>query len=144
MKSVDVSAAVIIDANGRIFAAERGYGNYKGWWEFPGGKIEPGETPEQALKREILEELDTMIEVGEIIGEVDYDYPEFHLHMRCFRCRVVKGNLTLKEHDSSAWLSCDGLYGVKWLPADFPILERIADSLKSIGGCIEAGRQTPE
>ena len=128
MKSIRVVAAVIRDGN-RIFATQRGYGNYKGWWEFPGGKIEAEETPQQALVREIREELDTGIEVGELISHVVYDYPEFHMDMDCFWCTVKEGNLTLKEAQSASWLCKDDLYSVKWLPADKDILEKIATQL---------------
>ena len=128
MKSIRVVAAVIRDGN-RIFATQKGYGDYKGWWEFPGGKIEEGETPQQALAREIREELDTVIEVGELISHVVYDYPEFHMDMDCFWCTVKEGNLTLKEAQSASWLCKDDLYSVKWLPADKDILEKIATQL---------------
>ena len=128
MKSIRVVAAVIRDGN-RIFATQKGYGNYKGWWEFPGGKIEEGETPQQALAREIREELDTGIEVGELISHVVYDYPEFHMDMDCFWCTVKDGNLTLREAQSARWLGKEDLYSVKWLPADKDILEKIATQL---------------
>lgn len=128
MKSIRVVAAVIRDGN-RIFATQKGYGNYKGWWEFPGGKIEEGETPQQALVREIREELDTEIEVGELISHVAYDYPEFHMDMDCFWCTVKDGNLTLKEAQSASWLCKEDLYSVKWLPADKDILEKIETRL---------------
>ena len=124
MKSIRVVAAVIRDGN-RIFATQKGYGNYKGWWEFPGGKIEEGETPQQALVREIREELDTEIEVGELISHVVYDYPEFHMDMDCFWCTLKEGNLTLREAQSGSWLGKEDLYSVKWLPADKDILEKI-------------------
>ena len=129
MKSIRVAAAVIRDGN-RIFATQKGYGNYRGWWEFPGGKIEDGETPQQALKREIEEELDTEIEVGELIASVEYDYPEFHLFMDCFWCTVVSGNLTLKEAEDAKWLSKEDLMSVKWLPADMEVLEIISESIQ--------------
>lgn len=129
MKSIRVVAAVIRD-NDRIFATQRGYGNYKGWWEFPGGKIEAGETPQQALKREILEELDTEIEVGDLITSVEYDYPEFHLSMDCFWCTVTSGKLVLKEAEDAKWLSKDELMSVKWLPADLEVLEIISKSIQ--------------
>ena len=128
MKSIKVVAAVIRDGN-RIFATQKGYGNYRGWWEFPGGKIEAGETPQQALVREIREELDTEIEVGELISHVVYDYPEFHMDMDCFWCTVKEGNLTLKEAQSASWLCKDDLYSVKWLPADKDVLEKIESQL---------------
>ena len=103
MKSIKVVAAVIID-NKKVFATQRGYGEYKDWWEFPGGKIEAGESPEEALKREILEELDTKIEVGALIKAVEYDYPNFHLSMLCYQARIISGSLILKEHENAKWL----------------------------------------
>ena len=118
MKTVRVVAAVIcdsIESKSRIFATARGYGELKGGWEFPGGKIEEGETPAQALKREIKEELDTEIEVGNLIDTIEYDYPTFHLTMDCYWCEVVEGELTLKEHESSRWLTQNQLMDVKWL-----------------------------
>ena len=130
MKSIRVAAAVIRRDN-RIFATEKGYGNYKGWWEFPGGKIESGETAQQALKREIMEELDTEIEVGDRIIQVEYDYPEFHLSMDCFWCTVKSGNLTLKEALAARWLGRDELDSVKWLPADAEVLQIIRGELPS-------------
>lgn len=123
-KVVRVVAAVIRDGS-RIFATQRGYGNYKDWWEFPGGKIEAGETPEQALKREIEEELDTEIKVGDFIDTIEYDYPEFHLSMDCFWCEIVEGNLDLKEHEAAKWLAKEELDSVKWLPADITIIDII-------------------
>ena len=129
MKRISVVAAVIRDGE-RIFATQKGYGNYKDWWEFPGGKIEDGETPQQALKREILEELDTEIEVGDLITSVEYDYPEFHLSMDCFWCTVKRGNLVLKEAEDAKWLSKSELMSVKWLPADLEVLEIIAKSIQ--------------
>ena len=129
MKSIRVVAAVIRDKD-RIFATQRGYGNYKGWWEFPGGKIEAGETPQEALKREICEELDTLVEVGDLVACVEYDYPEFHLSMDCFWCTVVEGRLTLNEAEDARWLSKDSLMSVKWLPADLEVLEAISKAIK--------------
>ena len=129
MKSIRVVAAVIRD-NDRIFATQRGYGNYKGWWEFPGGKIEAGETPQEALKREIREELDTLVEVGDLIACVEYDYPEFHLSMDCFWCTVLEGNLHLNEAEDARWLTKENLMGVKWLPADLEVLEVISKSIQ--------------
>ena len=117
MKTIEVVAAVIFDAEGRIFATQRGYGEWKDWWEFPGGKIEAGESREAALKREIREELDAEIEVGELMKTIDYDYPHFHLTMHCFRCRLI-GGLTLREHEAAKWLATSDLQVVKWLPAD--------------------------
>ena len=117
MKTIQVVAAMIRDQD-RIFATQRGYGPYKDGWEFPGGKIEPDETPEQALAREIREELDTEIMVGDKLTDVEYDYPEFHLSMGCYWCTVLSGHLTLKEHESARWLRFDELDMVDWLPAD--------------------------
>ena len=125
MKSIRVVAAVIRDKD-RIFATQRGYGNYKGWWEFPGGKIEAGETPQEALKREIREELDTLVEVGDLIACVEYDYPEFHLSMDCFWCTILEGNLHLNEAEDARWLTNENLMSVKWLPADLEVLEEIS------------------
>ena len=125
MKSIRVVAAVIRD-NDSIFATQRGYGNYKGWWEFPGGKIEAGETPQEALKREVREELDTLVEVGDMIACVEYDYPEFHLSMDCFWCTVLEGNLHLNEAEDARWLTKENLMSVKWLPADLEVLEEIS------------------
>ncbi|MER1994088.1 MAG: (deoxy)nucleoside triphosphate pyrophosphohydrolase [Eubacteriales bacterium] len=122
MKTIRVVAAIIRD-KGRIFATQRGYGPYKDGWEFPGGKIEPGETPEEALKREIREELDTEIEVGEPAGHIEYDYPEFHLSMDCFFCNLLSGSLTLKEHEAARWLSPAELDSVSWLPADRSLID---------------------
>ena len=129
MKSIRVVAAVIRD-NDRIFATQRGYGNYKGWWEFPGGKIEAGETPQEALKREIREELDTLVEVGDLIACVEYDYPEFHLSMDCFWCTVLEGNLHLNEAEDARWLTKENLMSVKGLPADLEVLEVISKSIQ--------------
>ena len=117
MKTIEVVAAVIYDAQGRIFATQRGYGEWKDWWEFPGGKIEPGEERDQALKREIREELDAEIEVGELMKTIDYDYPSFHLTMHCFRC-TLDSAVTLKEHEAAKWLKPTELNSVRWLPAD--------------------------
>lgn len=127
MKTVSVVAAVIKD-NDRIFATARGYGEYKGWWEFPGGKIEQGETPQQALIREIKEELDTEIRVGELIDTIEYDYPTFHLSMDCFWAEVVAGNLVLKEAAAAKWLTKETLDSVEWLPADITLIEKIKQS----------------
>ena len=125
MKTIRVVAAVIL-SEGKIFATQRGYGDFKGGWEFPGGKIEDGETPEAALKREIFEELDTEITVGELIDTIEYDYPNFHLSMDCFWCEIVSGKLVLKEHKAAKWLDKENLYSVEWLPADVSLIEKIA------------------
>ena len=127
MKTVSVVAAVIKDKD-RIFATARGYGEYKGCWEFPGGKIEQGETPQQALIREIKEELDTEIRVGELIDTIEYDYPTFHLSMDCFWAEVVAGNLVLKEAAAAKWLTKETLDSVEWLPADITLIEKIKQS----------------
>ena len=132
MKTIKVVAAIICDdikEKNKIFATARGYGDLKGGWEFPGGKVEIGETPQEALKREIMEELDTEIEVGELIDTIEYDYPNFHLSMQCFWCRVVKGDLVLKEHEASKWLTKDTLDTVKWLQADIGIVNTIKHSI---------------
>ena len=128
MKTVRVAAAVIRD-NNRIFATARGYGAFKGKWEFPGGKIEMGETSQEALKREIMEELATEIKVGELIDTIEYDYPDFHLTMECFWCEVVNGGLELKEHEAARWLMREELYNVEWLPADVRLIENIKGKL---------------
>ncbi len=124
MKTIQVVAAVIVDRD-RIFATQRGYGTWKDYWEFPGGKIEPGETPEEALHREILEELDTEIAIGEKITTIEYDYPEFHLSMECFLAKVTEGSLVLKEHEAAKWLKKEELDSVNWLPADQTIIEML-------------------
>ena len=123
-KSIKVVAAVIRKDN-NVFATQRGYGNYKDWWEFPGGKIEAGETPEDALIREIQEELKTTIEVDRFLTTVEYDYPEFHLSMDCFWCEIKEGDLTLMEHEAARWLSINNLRQVNWLPADVMVIEAI-------------------
>ena len=130
MKTIRVVAAVIRDGR-RIFATQRGYGPWKDWWEFPGGKIEEGETPEAALVREIREELDTEIAVGEKLADVEYDYPDFHLSMACFACRVLSGSLVLKEHESAGWLLPEELETVRWLPADLEIIHQLQNSSNS-------------
>ena len=129
-KTIEVVAAVIFDAQGRIFATQRGYGEWKDWWEFPGGKIEPGETPQQALRREIREELDADIEVGELLRTIDYDYPTFHLTMHCFKCRLANGHLTLLEHEAAKWLTPSELQSVRWLPADEEIIQDLSNMCK--------------
>lgn len=126
LKYVRVVAAVIRDKD-KIFATARGYGEFKGWWEFPGGKIEKGETPQQALVREIKEELSATIEVGELIDTIEYDYPTFHLSMDCFWCKIKAGELTLKEAQEAKWLTKDELHSVKWLPADILLVDMIYD-----------------
>ena len=118
MKRIEVVAAIIHDDRGRIFATQRGYGEWKDYWEFPGGKIEPGETPTRALEREIWEELETRITVERLVTTVEWDYPTFHLTMHCFLCSVLSGTLTLKEHEAARWLTRDQLPAVDWLPAD--------------------------
>lgn len=125
MKRIEVVAAIIHDAEGRIFATQRGYGEFKDGWEFPGGKMEAGETPEEALRREIWEELETRIEVERLVETVEYDYPQFHLTMHCFLCRVESGRLELKEHEETRWLAKDELNEVDWLPADLQIIDKL-------------------
>ena len=124
MKRIEVVAA-IIRKEGRIFATQRGYGEWKDWWEFPGGKMEPGETPEEALKREIREELSTEIRVDELLCTVEYDYPKFHLTLHCYLCSLVTEALHLNEHEAARWLANDELDSVKWLPADREVIEKI-------------------
>ena len=124
-KKIEVVAAIICDGD-KVFATQRGYGEWKDWWEFPGGKMEPGESPQNALQREIREELATEIEVGELITTVEYDYPKFHLTMHCFVCKIKTGQLTLLEHEAAQWLGLETLDAVKWLPAD----EEVVDVLK--------------
>lgn len=129
MKTVRVVAAIIKDTNKHgesiIFATQRGYGDFKDGWEFPGGKIEEGETPQEALKREIMEELNTEIKVGELIDTIEYDYPTFHLSMDCFWAEVVSGDLVLKEHEATRWLTKEELDSVEWLPADVTLIEEL-------------------
>ena len=129
MKTIKVVAAVICDSitqKKKIFATARGYGEFKGLWEFPGGKIEAGETPQQALFREIMEELDTKIKVYDLIDTVEYDYPDFHLSMGCYWCFVISGDLVLKEHEAARWLGKNELMDVEWLPADVKLINRIS------------------
>ncbi len=128
MKTIKVSAAIIIEDH-KVFATQRGYGDFKDGWEFPGGKLEPGEAPQQALKREIREELDTEIEVGERLYTVEYDYPNFHLSMDCFLCKILSGDLVLKEHEAAVWLTKEQLYSVDWLPADLDLIPKIEEQL---------------
>ena len=129
MKTVKVVAAVITASteNGEkmIFATQRGYGEFKDGWEFPGGKVEPRETPQAALKREIMEELETEIEVGDLIETIEYDYPTFHLSMDCFWAEIVKGDLVLREHEAAKWLTKEQLESVDWLPADLGLVEKV-------------------
>lgn len=127
MKSIEVVAAVI-QHKGRIFATQRGYGEFKDGWEFPGGKMEPKETPQQALRREIKEELDTDIEVKDLIDTINYDYPNFHLTMHCFWCTVKAGKLELLEHENAKWLAPEELESVDWLPADKKLLPKIRET----------------
>lgn len=135
MKTIKVVAAIICDSlkeKTKIFATARGYGEFKGQWEFPGGKIEEGETSEEALVREIKEELETEIRVGELIHTVEYDYPTFHLSMDCFWCEVIKGDLVLKEAEYARWLTKDTLYDVQWLPANIILLDIIKKQMKYV------------
>ena len=134
MKTIEVAAAIIVDSfenTTEVFATERGYGEFKGQWEFPGGKIEVGETPQQALIREIQEELTVKIKVGKLIDIIEYDYPKFHLNMKCFLCVIVDGDIILKEAEDSKWLNKDELYGVNWLPADITVIDKIADFMNN-------------
>ena len=128
MKKIEVVAAIIVKEK-KVFATQRGYGEFKDGWEFPGGKIEPHETPQQALIREIKEELDTVIQVNDLIETVEYDYPAFHLSMDCFWCEIIEGNLNLLEAEDSRWLTKDRLYDVDWLPADRGLIEKIKESM---------------
>lgn len=135
MKTIKVVAAIICDSlkeKTKIFVTARGYGEFKGQWEFPGGKIEEGETSEEALVREIKEELETEIRVGELMHTVEYDYPTFHISMDCFWCEVIKGDLVLKEAEYARWLTKDTLYDVQWLPADIILLDIIKEQMKCI------------
>ena len=128
MRKIEVVAAVLV-RDGRVFATQRGYGEFKDKWEFPGGKMEAGEGREEALRREIREELDAEIAVGKLLCTVEYDYPAFHLTMHCYLCSVVSGTLELKEHESARWLSADGLESVDWLPADIQVIPIIRKCL---------------
>lgn len=125
MKTIEVVAAVITKDD-KVFATQRGYGEWRGWWEFPGGKIESGECPQEALVREIREELDAEIEVGELIETVEWDYPDFHLTMHCFACTLLSDSLHLNEHEAAAWLTLDTLNSVKWLPADEDLVRKLS------------------
>lgn len=127
MKTIEVVAAIIVK-DGKIFATQRGYGEWQGWWEFPGGKIESGECPKEALVREICEELDAEIEVGDLLETVEWDYPGFHLTMYCFICSLISESMHLNEHEAAAWLTRETLRSVKWLPADeglMPLIENL-------------------
>ena len=124
MKKIEVVAAIILK-DGQVFATQRGYGDWKGWWEFPGGKIEDGESPQEALVREIREELDAEIEVGDLLETVEWDYPAFHLTMHCFICTLKSESLHLNEHEAAEWLTRETLHSVKWLPADEGLIDRI-------------------
>ena len=128
MKTIEVVAAIIIK-DGEVFATQRGYGEWKGWWEFPGGKIEPGETPQEALVREIHEELDADISVGALLETVEWDYPTFHLTMHCYLCTLLSASLNLNEHQAAAWLTPQTLTTVKWLPADEGLIGRLRETL---------------
>lgn len=123
-KQIEVVAAIICNDD-KVFATQRGYGEWKDWWEFPGGKMESGETPEEALYREIREELATEIQIGERLTTIEYDYPKFHLIMHCYLCKVVSGNLTLLEHEAARWLKQEELNSVKWLPADKGVIKAL-------------------
>ena len=129
MKTIRVVAAIIIE-NEKVFATQRGYGDFKDGWEFPGGKIDAGETPEEALVREIKEELDTEVEVKELLDTVEYDYPNFHLSMDCFICSIKSGDLVLKEHEAAQWLKKETLDSVDWLPADLGLIDKIREYLQ--------------
>lgn len=128
MKRIEVVAAIIVRDH-EVFATQRGYGEWKDWWEFPGGKIEEGESPQDALKREILEELNADISVGELLDTVEWDYPTFHLTMHCFVCSLLSESLHLNEHEASAWLTADTLHSVRWLPADLALLDKISEKI---------------
>ena len=130
MKQIEVVAAIIHDDEGHIFATQRGYGDFKDWWEFPGGKMEAGETPEEALVREIREELSTEISVDEFLYTVDYDYPQFHLTMHCYLCSLVTEALHLNEHEAAKWLAKDELDSVDWLPADVVVVQTIKTRIR--------------
>lgn len=124
MKRIEVVAAIIV-RDGEVFATQRGYGEWKGWWEFPGGKMKAGESPLEALVREIREELDTEIEVGELLETVEWDYPTFHLTLHCFLCSLLSDSMHLNEHEAAAWLTAETLHSVRWLPADEGLISKI-------------------
>ena len=124
MKTIDVVAAIIMKG-GKVFATQRGYRDYKDWWEFPGGKIEPGETPEEALAREIREELHAEIRVGPLVDTVEYDYPKFHMVMRCFMCELISEEIELVEHEAARWLDAGDVWTVRWLPSDIEVIEKL-------------------
>lgn len=132
MKTIEVVAAIIIK-DGTVFATQRGYGQWKDWWEFPGGKIEKGESPQEALAREIREELDAEIKVGRLLETVEWDYPDFHLTMHCFVCTLLSDSLHLNEHEAAVWLTSEALHSVKWLPADEGLVGRIGEMLNFRG-----------
>lgn len=129
MKQIEVVAAIIHDDAGHIFATQRGYGEWKDYWEFPGGKMEAGETPEAALKREIWEELETRIAVERLVTTVEWDYPKFHLTMHCYLCHVESGHLELKEHEAARWLAPNEMESVDWLPADWDLVRKLKTTL---------------
>ena len=129
MKTIEVVAAIIVK-DGQVFATQRGYGEFQGWWEFPGGKMEAGESPQEALKREIREELDADVLVKELLETVEWDYPNFHLTMHCFICNLLSESMHLNEHEAATWLTHETLRSVKWLPADEILLDKIADYLR--------------
>jgi len=131
-KNIKVAAAIIIK-EGRFFATQRGYGAWKDWWEFPGGKVEAGETSEEALVREIKEELDTLVSVDEFVTTVEYDYPEFHISMDCFICSVISGELKLLEHESAKWLPLSDPWQVKWLPSDIEVIKKLTERSEQQG-----------
>lgn len=132
MKTIEVVAAIIV-CDWEVFCTQRGYGEWQGWWEFPGGKMEAGESPQEALQREIREELDAEIEVGELLETVEWDYQNFHLTMHCFWCALQSDSLSLKEHQATPWLNADNLRSVKWLPADEGLVDKIKNSIRNNG-----------
>lgn len=128
MKTIEVAAAIIVK-DSQVFTTQRGYGEFQGWWEFPGGKMESGESPQEALRREIREELDAEIDVKELLETVEWDYPDFHLTMHCFICTLVSESMHLNEHEAATWLSSETLKSVKWLPADEGLLDKLSGFL---------------